>query len=475
MKKMIDEIYKKIIENANEGVVVIKEEKIIYVNDYGLKTIGYSYEEVIGKNLLEFFREKDKNKVFENYKRTMQGIINPMYTAVFCHKNGEKITVEINAKKITTSEGDILFAIIRNNSIKEKLDLIFKEQEERLYNLTENTPDMIARLDEDCRYIYVNSAMEKTFNIPRKDFFWKNNEELGIKNEEDVTLKEAILFVFQNKEKKSFYSKTIIDNENKYHFTILIPEFYTDGTVKSVLSITRDITEIKEIDQVKSDFISTTTHQLRSPLSIVKWCSLSLLEEDLNETAKDYVCRIQKASKDLIKITDVFLNTTILDLEMFILHYKKFNVKAFLEEIIFTFKYIIEEKEIIFINECDSELQIKFDENVLKITLRGLLSNALEYTEKGGTVRVSIYKENKDMIIVVSDSGCGIPPEEQRKVFTKFYRSNIAKSIRAYGTGLDLYIIKSFISKASGDIKLESPNPEFGKGTIFTIKIPLTK
>lgn len=471
----MDEIYKKIIESANDGIVVIKNGKIIYINDYGLRTIGYSREEVVGKGLLDFVKEEDKEKVYTNYERTMKEIINPVYTASFCHKNGDNVTAEINSKKITTSEGDLLFAIIRNNNVKEKLDLIFKEQEERLHNLTEHTPDMIARLDEDCRYIYVNDAMEKTFNIPRKDFFWKNNEELGIKKEEIETLEESVSFVFQNKIKKSFYSKTIIDNENKYYFTILIPEFYNDGVVKSVLAITRDITEIKEIDQVKSDFIATTTHQLRSPLSIVKWCSLSLLEEDLTETAKDYVCRIQKASKDLIKITDVFLNTTILDLEMFILHYKEFNVKAFLEDIIFNFKYLIEDKKISFSNNCDPNLKIKFDENVFKIIIRGLLSNALEYTGEEGIVSISTYKEEENMIIIVSDNGCGIPLEEQKKVFTKFYRSSIAKNVRAYGTGLDLYIIKSFVSKANGDIKVESPNPEFGKGTIFTIKIPLVQ
>ncbi len=474
---MINDIYKAIVDNANDGIVAIKNAEIFYANDCVLKTLGFTKEEVVGKNLLDFIEETEKVKVLANYKKTMEGFINPVYTAVFCKKNGEKIVAEINSKKITNSEGDFIFAIIRDNSIKEKLDIIFQEQEDRLYNLTENTPDMIARLDDEHRYIYVNNAMEKTFNIPRKEFFWKNNKELGIKEEEEEILKEAISFVFEYKEKKSFYSKITINNERKYYFTILIPELYADKTVKSVLSITRDITEIKEIDQVKSDFISTTTHQLRSPLSIVKWCSLSLLEEDLNlnETAKDYVEKIQKASKDLIKITDVFLNTTVLDLEMFILNYREFNVKGFLEEIIFSFKYIIEEKKTILNVSCDSELKIKFDENVLRIILKGLLSNAIEYTKEAGLVNLSILEEDKNLVILVSDNGCGIPIEEQKKVFTKFYRSNIAKSIRAYGTGLDLYIIKSFIAKANGVIEIESPNPEFEKGTAFKIKIPLVK
>ncbi len=472
---MIDEIYKTIIENANDGVVIIKDEKIFYANNYVLNKIGISEEEIVGKNLLDFVEENDKEKVLANYKRTLSGIINPVYTAVFYKKNGEKITAEINSNKIKTSEGDLVLAIIRDNSIKEKLNLIFKEQEERLHNLTENTPDMIARLDDDCRYIYVNNAMEKTFNIPRKDFFWKNNKELQIKEEETPMLEEAVSLVFQNKEKKSFYSKTKINNERKYYFTILIPELYNDGSVKSALSITRDITEIKEIDQVKSDFISTTSHQLRSPLSIIKWCSLSLLEENLSENIEDYVQKIEKASKDLIKITDVFLNTTILDLEMFILNYKEFNVKALLEEIIFSFKYTIEAKEINFNTNCDSDFKIKFDERVLKIILKGLLSNAFDYTDKKGKVNLLIQKENKDIIIIVGDDGCGIPPEEQKKVFTKFYRSSVARNIRAYGTGLDLYIIKSFVEKINGNIILQSPNPEFDKGTLFTIKIPLTK
>ncbi len=472
----MDQIYyRAIVEDINDAVFLIKEEKIFYANNYAIRMLGFSKEELVGKNFLDFIVERDKDKVLQDYKKTLTDYISPKYSATVQTKDKEEVTTEISTKKIIINDETLILAIVRNNSIREKLEIIFKEQEERLYNLTEHTPDMIARLDEECRYIYVNNAMKTTFNLSQKEFFWKTNEDLGIKKEEVEILKEAVSFVFKNKRKKSFYSKTIINNSQKYYFTILIPELYKDGVVKSVLLISRDITEIKEIDQVKSDFISTTTHQLRSPLSIVKWCSLSLLEEELTEAAKEYVRKIQKASKDLIKITDVFLNTTILDLEMFILSYKDFNVKELLEESIFSFKYIIEEKETNFNINCDSSLKIKFDENVFKIIVKGLLSNALEYTEKGGVVNLSIFKDGEEVVVIVSDNGCGIPENEQKKVFTKFYRSSLAKNIRAYGTGLDLYIIKSFVEKANGSIKIESPNPEFNKGTMFTIKLPVVE
>jgi signal transduction histidine kinase len=312
--------------------------------------------------------------------------------------------------------------------------------------------------------------------MSQKDFFWKNDAELGIKGERTPLFCEAINYVFNKKEKKEFYFKENIKNERKYFYTILIPEFFQDGSVASALSITRDITEIKEIDQIKSEFISITTHQLRSPLSAINWCSQALLSEEsgkLSEDQKNYIENIRESTKKLIKITDVFLQTTILDLEMFIINPENVEVAGFLKKIVKNFKEKIEEKKIKLTEEYDDSVILENDPRALNIIFQNMVLNAVEYSPENGLVDISLKKEKDNVIFEVGDNGCGIKEEDKNKIFAKFYRSEKARSIKAYGTGLDLYIVNELLLKMKGKIEVESPNPKFGKGCLFRVTLPI--
>ncbi|MCF7845261.1 MAG: PAS domain-containing sensor histidine kinase [Candidatus Pacebacteria bacterium] len=357
-----------------------------------------------------------------------------------------------------------------------KIEDVFNQQERRFRAITDNTPDMIARFDEDCRYVYVNKTMEDIFGMSQKDFFWKNDAELGIKGERTPLFCEAINYVFNKKEKKEFYFEENIKNERRYFYTILIPEFFQDGSVASALSITRDITEIKEIDQIKSEFISITTHQLRSPLSAINWCSQALLSEEsgeLGEDQRNYLENIREATKKLIKITDVFLQTTILDLEMFIINPEEVEVADFLKKIVKNFKEKIEEKKIKLTEEYNDSVVLENDPRALNIIFQNMILNAVEYSPENGLVDISLKKEKDTVVFEIGDNGCGIKEEDKNKIFAKFYRSEKARSIKAYGTGLDLYIVNELLLKMKGKIEVESPNPKFGKGCLFRVTLPI--
>ncbi|MEA2092434.1 MAG: PAS domain-containing sensor histidine kinase [Patescibacteria group bacterium] len=356
-----------------------------------------------------------------------------------------------------------------------KIEEVFNQQERRFRAITDNTPDMIARFDEDCRYVYVNKTMEDIFGMSQKDFFWKNDAELGIKGERTPLFCEAINYVFNKKEKKEFYFEENIKNERRYFYAILIPEFFEDGSVASALSITRDITEIKEIDQIKSEFISITTHQLRSPLSAINWCSQTLLSEEsgeLSEDQRNYLENIRESTQKLIKITDVFLQTTILDLEMFIINSEEVDVVVFLKKIVKSFSDKIEKKNIKLSEDYDSSIVLENDPRVLSIVFKNMILNAIEYSPENGSVDISLKKEKDNVIFEVGDSGCGIKEKDKNKIFAKFYRSEKARSIKTYGTGLDLYIVKELLIKMKGKIEVESPNPKFKKGCLFRVTLP---
>ncbi len=469
--------YKTIVEKANDAIMLIKDGSVKYANPYAGKILGCKPEEINGEEFLDFVAEEHKEKAKKSLEESVLEEETFPYEAELRKKSGETIPVEIHVRKIKyhKEEADIVF--IRHIRARKKVERIFEEQEKRFQDLADNTPDIIARFDEECRYVYVNKAAEQIFGIPKKEFFWKTDEDLNLGGERAKAFKDAILSVFKNKEKKTFYSEAVIQGEKRYYYTVLLPEFFNDGEVKSVLSITRDITEIKEVDQIKSEFISITSHQLRSPLSVINWCSLSLLREDvgkINEEQKEYLGRIYESVRKLVKITDVFLNTTMIDLEMFVFSPRKTDLALEFQKIEREFEEIIKKRKIHFQKELEGSLSVKIDSRVFKIICRGLISNALDYTSKKGRVYFRMKKEEGKIFMEIGDDGCGISFGDRERIFTKFYRSETARNIKAYGTGLDLYLIKSLLAKIEGEIKLESPNPMFGKGTVFYVSIPVS-
>lgn len=465
----MNEEYKLIVENAKDGIVITQNDVVLYANQYILEIIGCSKEEIFGKKLSGFV---EKQKELERKNEDIS-----IYEIGFKKKDGKYFVGEARKQKIKYLEKDAELLFIRDITTRKKTEEVFFLQEERFHGVAENTPDIIARFDKEYRYVYINKAGEEAFGVSKKDIFWKTDEDLGIFNDRTRAFRESIDYVFTKKEKKTFYSELIIDGEKKYYYTILVPEFFKDGDINSVLSITRDITEIREIDQIKTDFISITSHQLRSPLSVINWCIISLLNketENSKEEEKEYLSRIEESTRKLIKITDVFLNTTLLDLEMFVFNFRKVDVTLIAKEITKEFKELAEKRKISINTNIDDFPLLNSDQRVLKIIFRGLLSNAVDYTPENGEIDFSLRKNDQENILLeIGDSGCGIFPEEKKKIFTKFYRAEVAKTMRAYGTGLDLYLIKSILDKIGGNIEVQSPNPKHGNGTIFSVKIPV--
>jgi PAS domain S-box-containing protein len=471
------EKYKRIVEKLPDIVVVLDNYKVKYINKRGLEKFNLREGKVKEVHFFDLVADFDKETVKSSHAKEKEDV-GFVYEANFIENREKNIFFrgEARVSSVELDKENFSLIVIRELEVRKKIEEVFNQQERRFRAITDNTPDMIARFDEDCRYVYVNKATEKMFQIPQKNFFWKNDEELGIKGERTPLFCEAINYVFKKKEKKEFYFEENIKQERRYFYAVLVPEFFQDGSVVSALLITRDITEIKEIDQVKSEFISITTHQLRSPLSEINWCSQSLLSEEageINEGQRSYLKNIQESTQKLIKITDVFLQTTILDLEMFIINPEEVDVVPFLKKIVGSFKEKIDEKKINLTEEYDKSIVLENDPRALSIIFKNMILNAIEYSPEEGLVDISLKKEEDMIVFKVGDNGCGIKEEDKNKIFAKFYRSEKARSMKAYGTGLDLYIVKELVDKMKGKVEVESPNPKFQKGCLFRVSLPV--
>jgi PAS domain S-box-containing protein len=367
-----------------------------------------------------------------------------------------------------------------NKKWEKRVEDILHQREREFKILVENAPDVISRFDHEHRCVYVNSRIEEEFGISPKEFFWKNFQEAGFSSETVKIWNESLAYAFDNEKEKTIYFKQNTPSGLKYYQSRLIPEHDKQGKVKTVLSITRDITEAEEIDRIKSEFISISSHQLRTPLSIIRWCSSVLLDGSLGEMAeeqKEQVKRIYSASKKMIKLTNAFLNVAILDLGVLNVSPSLIDLSETADKALNELGFFIKEKEVKVIKKYQENMpQIKADKRLLEIVFVGLISNAVKYSRHGGEIYIKIKTEKDNVLVEIADYGYGIKEEDKSKVFNKFFRANDIKEKEIYGTGLDLYIINSIIKSCEGEIWFESPNPNSKekKGTVFFFSLPLT-
>lgn len=244
--------------------------------------------------------------------------------------------------------------------------------------------------------------------------------------------------------------------------------------VRRDLELTEVNTRLQELDAAKSEFVSVAAHQLRTPLTGIRWSYQTLLEEGglSNEQRKI----IEDALQAAIRMTDLIndlLNVARIEEGRLGFIIKPTPLEPFFQKIIPGFRKQAEEKGVKFVFDLPKGLSlIGFDPEKTAVVLEDILDNAIKYTPPGGKVAVRVLPLEKFVKIEIEDTGIGIPKDQQRLVFSKFFRADNALLFQTAGTGLGLYLVKNIIEKQGGDIGFKS---EEGKGSTFWFTLPIVK
>jgi len=246
----------------------------------------------------------------------------------------------------------------------------------------------------------------------------------------------------------------------------------------------------KEIKKAKSDFVALASHQLRTPLSIVKWYIDFILGGDAGKINKDqqkYLKEVYMANERLIELVNNLLDVSRIDVGTFSIDPEPSNIIKLADDAIRKIRSEATEKHIAIETEYDSLPVINLDTRLMGIVFVNLLANAVKYTPENGRIKVVIKKTETSAFIKIADTGAGIPRNQQDKIFTKLFRADNVRKIESVGTGLGLYIVKAVIEKSGGKIWFESPSMDLlledeqkylsmdqeHPGTTFFITIPL--
>ena len=233
---------------------------------------------------------------------------------------------------------------------------------------------------------------------------------------------------------------------------------------------------LKELDEMKADFISHVSHELRTPLTAIREASSMLLEGvflDSPEKQNALLTIITEECERLIRSVNRILDLSSMEAKMADFVFRKCSVVQIVEETVSKFAPMSLRKGIDLEVDCADELpSVKIDETRIGQVLEDLLGNALKFTPEGGTIKISGFydkSKNRYVEIAVSDTGRGIPQEDIKKIFDKFRRIDTGRGT-AGGTGLGLAIAKHIISAHGGDIWVES---EPGNGSTFHFSLPV--
>lgn len=344
------------------------------------------------------------------------------------------------------------------------------EEKQKAEAIVESIGDGIIVTNEEHKLILVNRAAEKALNIREKDVLNKHFLEV-IKREDLFGLIDKVKNKKGDIEYKKYKDITIKDEDSTHHYRINIKPIVTrEGEHIGVVTLMQNITKLKEVDQIKSDFVSTVSHEFRTPLTSISMGVGLLLDEipgKINEEQRELVEAIQEDSERLKNLVSDLLDLSRIESGKIQMDIMPQSVKNMVDSAVKPFKIQAEEKKVsINIDVRENLAKVKADYNKISWVLTNLIGNALRYVPRDGTGKIEIKAKQtaNKMLVSVSDNGKGIPEEYQQKIFEKFIQVKDRNGETNGNTGLGLAISKEIINAHGGEIWVDS---QLGKGSTF--------
>ncbi|MCE3200092.1 two-component system histidine kinase PnpS [Paenibacillus sonchi] len=356
------------------------------------------------------------------------------------------------------------------DSLQAQLKTI-RDNEDLLQSVLDNMTGGIVMINAEGEIALLNRAAEQLLDVKNSEMAGhsfkelKHHYELSRLIEEGVSRNEAV------HEERSIYNPTerIVRLDG-------VP-MMQDGSNRGMLFLLQEVTEIRRLEKMRSEFVANVSHELKTPVAAVKGFAETLLGGGVKDekTARSFLQIIYDENERLNRLIGDILELSKIESKRAQLECSPVHLIEFFDSLLETLSKVAEKKNISLNAAVPEELFMEGDEDKLRQIFINLISNAINYTQDGGSVNVNVVNGQKadgteTVVFTVRDTGMGIPRKDLPRIFERFYRVDKARSRSSGGTGLGLSIVKHLVELHHGSISVES---DLGIGSSFILELPL--
>lgn len=376
-----------------------------------------------------------------------------------------------NDRQVLASFADQAAIAVHNARLYQQL----AREKGRLNAIIQNSADGVMILDIQRRIRVFNRALEEMTGWTAEEALGRPcSDVLALRDRQGKDICESDCPLSQTESEERLYVEGDIERTDGSGVTVGItysPLYDEEGDLVSVIANVRDITRFREAEEMKSTFVSVISHELKSPVSIIKGYADTLRREDAQwdaDTMRQGLAVIAEESDRLNRLIDNLLDASRLQASAFKLQLSYVQVDRLAAKVVEEFR--TQSDEHMFTLDFSSDLPpVRGDVERMRQVLINLLSNAIKYSPRGGLIRTGGWADDDWVYVYVADEGIGIPASEQERIFERFYRAESPLTRRTEGAGLGLYLCKEVVEAHGGKIWVQS---EPGKGAKFIFRLP---
>ena len=473
------EAFQKLVEISPDAIYIQNTSgEILFANPSGVKLLGATHiNELLGRSVMDFIHPDFFNEVERRigHSEAHNGITSEQKAITL---SGEIIDIEVVSVSFMYKGIEAEQVIVRDVSDKIKARQALYQSREEFKTLTDNSTDIIARINTDLTFVYINKAITSITGKSLDFYTGKTPKQAGFEEHLCIGIEYIVQkTVAVGKTTSIYFENPELDSKPfRYAHVICVPEFDGTKNVTSILCTVQDVTELKENEkqliQTSKDldrFVYSASHELRAPLkSILGLANLMRyeIEHENYSELNDYNSRIERSVKRLDETVQG------------IIEYSR-NARIDVTREVISFENIIQNvleslsslsnfSQIQFNTNIESDGNFHSDSRRIKIILSNIISNSIKYadlTKEKSLVNLSVSNSTNGCDIIIQDNGIGIEPKYIQNIYDMFFRATSNNE----GDGLGLYIVKETIDKLHGNITVDSILSE---GSSFKIHLP---
>jgi PAS domain S-box-containing protein len=481
-----------LFEYAPDGYFLIDPQGILVDgNRAAMELLGYRKEELLNRNL--FHTSILPPHCIPKAKALLREAVSRAggpEELVVNRKDGSSSTVEVTTHPARISDRPLILTIARDVTARKRTERKLIEQQSLLRTLFSSTPNILVMKDQALRYQAVNQAFcrfvgakeEQVIGKTDFDFFPRREAERSQRS--DLRVLSTAGPVFQDE-------RIVREGERRYFSVSKVPVLDGAGQPVGLVVSQTDTTDLyryaeqlqeakreaESANLAKTEFLANISHELRTPLTAILGFSEILdtgMTGPMSKRQHRYLQAILDGGKHLLDLINDILDLSKIDFGAMQLDLADIDMRSLIERSLLAVREKAARQLLtvdLEVPEGAGSLRMRGDERKLKQILYNLLSNAVKFTPPGGRITVSAGRQGDLLFLRVMDSGIGIEPEEQKKIFNEFYQVKSKTKNSTTGTGLGLSLTRRLVELHGGRIGVESEGP--GKGSCFVCVFPL--